>query len=195
MIQGAKNWNGYGLLYTQENNAFEILVPGLEYCGATAAVNCLSALYGGDLFRNIAIQPEDYLTAFLLNPSNIDMFKKILPLNYGVGAGKTPPNRVRNLFPYAVEKCFGARAEVRGGSTFESVARELWNGNTVELCIPGHYIAAVAYNDAGKIGFKDSWAADTWPEGIGKPDADGNRWFEKRHFDSISREVVVYFKQ
>lgn len=194
MIQGAKYWNDKDRLYVQENNSFEVLLPGLEYCGPTAAVNCIAALYE-DPFKGIVIQPEDYLTAFLLDPHNLEMWKKIAPMNYGFASGQTPPNRVRQLDPYAVERCFGVRAEYKMGGTFEKVASELWNGNAVKLCIPGHYIAAIAYDaEQRQIGFKDSWVNDRWPGGDTIPDVNNNKWFEKKHFEVISTNYVVYYK-
>jgi hypothetical protein len=194
IIQGARYWNDADRLHVQENNSFEILVPGLEYCGPTAAANCIEALYE-DVAPWCVIQLEDYLTAFFLDRGNIPMFNNIRPLPYGLGAGQWPPNEIPQLYPYAVRRCFNVESEYREHGTFEDVAKEVLSGNAVQLCIPGHFIAALAYDSqTGQIGFKDSWVGDRWPGGSSIQDALGNKWFSKDHFDVVNKWYIVYRK-
>jgi hypothetical protein len=195
IIQGARYWNDADRLHVQENNAFEILVPGLEYCGPTAAVNCIEALY-----ENVApwckIQLEDYLTAFFLDQKNWGMFGQIRPLPYGLGLSQWPPNEIPQLYPYAVRQCFDVSAEYRENGTFEEVAKEIWNGNAVQLCPPKHFIAGIAYDSQMKtIGFKDSWVNDRWPGGATVVDQLNNKWFnQKQYEDVVARWYILYRK-
>jgi hypothetical protein len=202
MIQGAKYWDNKKKTYSkQSNNAIETLVPGLEYCGPTAATICDDALtdekeiknqYGG----NWIPQKEDSLSLFFIDESNWDMFRKIRgDVIYGhkKGAGQYPPNEIPQLYPYAVQQMFGLRGEFRFKALFESVAKELWEGNAVQLCLdkPGHFIAAVAYDEATKeIIYNDPWP-ERWPDGNGF-----NRRMGKAEFESNMKNFyIVYYKR
>jgi hypothetical protein len=55
---------------------------------------------------------------------------------------------------------FGVKATFQFGNDFNKIASYLANGNAVQLCLinPGHYIAAVAYDDEKQeIIFNDPW--------------------------------------
>jgi hypothetical protein len=194
IIQGAKYWADKNKLHIQENNAFEILLPGLEYCGPTAAINCIEALYDNIARdKGIKIQLEDYLTAFMLDPNNLEMFNKIRALPYGFGAGKYPSNRIPQIYPYCVKQCFDVDAEYKEEGDYEKIAQLLWNGDAVQLCIPGHFIAALAYDSQiNQIGFKDSWTGDRWPTGNSVVDPVNNKWFTKTDFEKIAKWYIWY---
>jgi len=204
MIQGAKYWNDKKKTYSkQSNNAVETLIPGLEYCGPTAATMCDDSLtdapvlpdkneYGG-IWRP---QKEDDLTLFFIDESNWPMFRKIRnDVIYGhkKGAGQYPPNEIPQLYPYGVFHVFGLRGEFRWKNNFEDCAKELWNGNAVQLCLenPGHFIAAVAYDEVTKeIIYNDPWP-ERWPDGNGFNRRMGKDEFTK----NMKAFYIVYYKR
>jgi hypothetical protein len=204
MTQGAKYWFDKDRLYIQDNNAIETLVPGLEYCGPSAMINCIAALrdlentpmndYGG----RWEIQPEDYATAYFIDQRNVTHFKRI---RGDVDFRQYPPNRIPQYYPTAALNVFAHEARYCEGGTFETIAKLLWEGNAVQLCIksPGHYIAALAYDSSTmQIGFKDPWAGDRWPGGNTLADQNNNKWFDKDAFNDDEHGVqhwyIVYNK-
>jgi hypothetical protein len=83
----------------------------------------------------------------------------------------TPPdvwhgNEVPQFYPVAVPAVFGVTARFLWGSDFDRIAACLVEGKAVQLCLvkPGHYIAAVAYDDERReIIFNDPWP-DRFPD-------------------------------
>jgi hypothetical protein len=67
---------------------------------------------------------------------------------------------VPQFYPSAVEAVFGAKAVFEWGADFAGAAACLREGRAVQLCLvkPGHYIAAVAFDDESReIIFNDPW--------------------------------------
>jgi hypothetical protein len=108
-------------------------------------------------------QSEEVLMDFFNDPRNYAILKKARP--------DTPPdvwhgNEVPQFYPAAVEAVFGIKAYFRWLHDFGHVANELASGRAVQLCLvkPGHYIAAVAYDeDAREIIYNDPWP-DRFPD-------------------------------
>jgi hypothetical protein len=77
----------------------------------------------------------------------------------------TPPdvwygNEVPQFYPVAVPAVFAVGAEFFWGNDFDKISAWLVQGKAVQMCLvkPGHYIAAVAYDDqAQEIIFNDPW--------------------------------------
>jgi hypothetical protein len=94
---------------------------------------------------------------FFNDPRNYEALKKARP--------DTPPevwhgNEVPQFYPIAVKAVFGVKAAFEWGAEFTKVAAYLQAGKAVQLCLvkPGHYIAAVAFDqDTREIIFNDPW--------------------------------------
>jgi len=89
------------------------------------------------------------------DPRNYEALRRARP--------ETPPesyhgNEVPQFYPAAVRAVFGAEAEFLWG--LGALPAFLQAGRAVQLCLaqPGHYIAAVAYDDAaGEVVYNDPW--------------------------------------
>jgi hypothetical protein len=161
---GAKYYLDRSRYHSQENNAIETLIPGLEYCGPTAAINCVASLLdkyefsvGG--WNNPPPQPEDLLTLFFIEHENWDEFNDIRPLNLD----KIPPNRVPQYYPLAVTTLY---PEIECEFIwFPDLGKDPWDyiinkieSSTFQLCEPGHYVCAHGFDpDMGVLLKKDSW--------------------------------------
>jgi hypothetical protein len=94
---------------------------------------------------------------FFNDPRNYESLKKARP--------DTPPdvwhgNEVPQFYPVAVPAVFGVKAQFLWGNDFDKIAACLAQGRSAQLCLvkPGHYIAAVAYDDeAQEIIYNDPW--------------------------------------
>jgi hypothetical protein len=166
MIKGVRYWNIRDHYYIQTNNPTEELLRKrsdggwLVSCGPSAAVCCLAARGHDVEIRcpgTYRPQGEEVLMDFFNDPRNYDALKRVRP--------DTPPgtwhgNEVPQFYPAAVQAVFGARAEFVWGNDFDKIAAHLMQGKAIQLCLvtPGHYIAAVAYdNEADEIIYNDPW--------------------------------------
>lgn len=168
MIKGCFRWNDRERAYfTQVNNALESLLKAkdgkswLESCGPTTMINCLAAegvQVDGLKICTWAPQPEDIVTLYLNDPRNSEKFKKA---RQNLEPGTIPGNRVPQYYPDAAEDLYGVQALYSEGKLpFDQLAAFLKRGVAVQLCLvnPGHYIAAVAFDDeAQEIIFNDPW--------------------------------------
>jgi hypothetical protein len=168
MIRGVRFWNDRDCYYVQTNNPTEEILrkrsdgPWLVSCGPSAAVCCVAAM-GHDVdVRCPGVyrpQGEEVLMDFFNDPRNYEALKKARP--------DTPPdvwhgNEVPQFYPVAVPAVFGVKAAFRWGHDFGHAASCLEGGKAVQLCLvkPGHYIAAVAWDDETReIIFNDPWPA------------------------------------
>lgn len=167
MIKGVKFWNDRDCYFVQTNNPTEeILRKGrndgvwLVSCGPSAAVTCIAAM-GFDVEvktpGGYKPQSEEVLMDFFNDPRNYPQLKAARP--------ETPPdmwhgNEIPQFYPVAVPAVFGVKACFVWKAPFDTVAAELQAGKAVQLCLkkPGHYIAAVAYDDErDEIIFNDPW--------------------------------------
>lgn len=186
MIIGAKYWNKD--FYSQKNNAFELqnkmkygekikvgnkTIHYTETCGPSAAINCIAAL-GCDLSW-CRIQPEDELTCW--------MFTHIPELLKIRNVPQMLPNEVPQFYPYSVGELFNVKAEFKWFKNWEGFKNKIISGNTIEVCIPGHYIACVAYDDiTDEIIYHDSWAGKS------------KRFNEEYYARKVSRWIIEYKK-
>lgn len=174
MIHGARLWNDRKTFFTQTNNALEELLrkrseaSPLESCGPTAAVNCMAVL---DYNLKILCpgpwwpQPEDVLTDWFNDPRNYD---KMQATRKDISPYALPGNRVPQYYPIAVKDVFGARCDFAWLNCFGSLSDYLIKGYPLQLCFksPGHYIAAVAWDDeTGEIIYRDPWPGRTGTDG------------------------------
>jgi hypothetical protein len=102
-------------------------------------------------------QGEEVLMDFFNDPRNYAALKAERP--------DTPPdvwhgNEVPQFYPVAVPAVFGVTARFEWGNDYYHIASYLAEGKAVQLCFvkPGHYIAAVAYDDEKQeIIYNDPW--------------------------------------
>jgi len=177
MITGAPNWSDRARYFTQTNNPTEEQLrksgadSWLETCGPTAAVNCLAAL-GVPLeivcpgpYRP---QPEEVLADFFNDPRNYDALRRE---RRDVNPEGIQGNRVPQYYPLAVREVFGASGRFSFGGSWASVVQLIKDGHAAQICLksPGHYLAAVAYDDEkGEIIYHDSWPARVGGDGFAR---------------------------
>jgi len=195
MIKGVKFWSYRDCYFVQTNNPTEEILRKssdgvwLVSCGPSAAVTCIAAM-GFDVEvktpGGYKPQSEEVLMDFFNDPRNYPALQKVRP--------ETPPdvwhgNEVPQFYPVAVTAVFGVKARFERGAVFETVASELQNGKAVQLCLkkPGHYIAAVAYDDvADEVIFNDPWPR-RFKDGNGF-----NRRLSKADFSNVKPFRIVY---
>ncbi len=196
MIHGAKFWDDRELYYVQTNNPSEQLLKKreeegwLESCGPTAAINCLAALgYILNVYcpGSYKPQPEEILMDFFNDPRNYDELEKI---RHDVDPVSFPGNRIPQYYPYAVQQVFNAIGTFVWLSGFERIVQYLTHGYAAQLCLvdPGHYIAAVAYDDTtNEIIYNDSWP-DRFPDRNGYHRHMGPEEFR----NNVKKFAIVY---
>jgi hypothetical protein len=175
MIKGVQFWNDRDCYYTQTNNPTEEILrkrsdgSWLVSCGPSAAVTCIAAM--GFNVRcgcpgGYVPQSEEVLMDFFNDPRNYAALTAARP--------DTPPdvwhgNEAPQFYPVAVKSVFGVNARFEWGNDYSRITGYLAEGKAVQLCLvkPGHYIAAVAYDDERQeIIFNDPWPA-RFPDGNG----------------------------
>lgn len=175
MIRGAPHWSDRSRYYTQTNNPTEEMLRKsgnssyLETCGPTAAVNCLASLGVPVAIRcpgPYRPQPEEVLVDYFNDPRNYDALRIERD---NLDPASLPGNRVPQYYPLAVREVFGSKASFHWGKSWENIKNKLEHGHAVQLCLrkPGHYIAAVAFDDStDEIIFHDSWPARVGGDGF-----------------------------
>ncbi|MBN1699416.1 MAG: C39 family peptidase [Spirochaetales bacterium] len=199
MIKGARRWNDrYETFYTQTNNPTEGLLKKLvkkltagwlETCGPTAACSCLAAVgYGLSITTPGGYSPqhEEILSDFLNDPRNYAKLEEIRK-----GVEHIPGNRIPQFYPFAVKEVYGAKGKFMWLKGLEEIARILQSGKAIQLCLkkPGHYIAAVAYDDeTNEIIFNDPW-----PQRSGLKKGGFNERMDRREYETnVHSFIVVY---
>lgn len=192
MIRGARLWADRDTYYMQANNPTEELLrkrveqSRLESCGPTAAVNCLAVL-GYDLRVSCPgpwrPQPEEILMDWFHDPRN---YEKLAAVRQDINPLQTPGNRVPQYYPPAVADVFGARADFAWVDRFDLIGEYLCKGYALQICLknPGHFVAAVAYDDeTDEVIYRDPW-----PDRL--PDHNG---FNRRlDLDEYTRNIKRY---
>jgi hypothetical protein len=192
MITGTKLWNSRDCYYVQTNNPTEEYLRKngnknwLVSCGASAAVGCIAAMGNKVTVSCPGIyepQSDEVLMDYFNDPRNYEALRKIRQ--------DTPPekwngNEVPQFYPQGVLSVFGVKAEFLWGNDFAKIASFLKAGRAVQLCLvtPGHYIAAVAYDDDKR----EIIINDPWPGRFG----DGNG-FNRRMNGTEGRANVKPF--
>jgi len=195
MITGAKLWNDRSTYFRQDNNPTETMLKKmggkwLETCGPTAAANCLAAL-GYDLTITCpggwVPQPEEILEDFLNDPRN---YPDMRAVRSNLDPASIPGNRVPQYYPLAVSRVFKALGNYVESHSFDALVDHLSKGMAVQLCLmtPGHYIAAVAYDDETH----EVLYRDPWPERF----ADGNgfnRRMSATEFQANTKSFAIIY--
>ena len=195
MIKGVKFWNARDCYFVQTNNPTEEILRKrsdgvwLVSCGPSAAITCIAAM-GFDVEvktpGDYKPQSEEVLMDFCNDPRNYPALQKVRP--------ETPPdmwhgNEIPQFYPVAVQSVFGVKARFEWTAPFEKVIAELQAGKAVQLCLknPGHYIAAVAYDDErDEIIFNDPWPG-RFKDGNGF-----NRRLKRVDFSNVKPFRIVY---
>lgn len=195
MIKGVKFWSDRECYFVQTNNPTEEIVRKrsdgvwLVSCGPSAAVTCIAAM-GFDVevktLGGYKPQSEEVLMDFFNDPRNYSKLKAARP--------ETPPdmwhgNEIPQFYPVAVQSVFGVTAHFEWKADFDKVAAELSAGKAVQLCLkkPGHYIAAVAYDDErDEMIFNDPWPG-RFKDGNGF-----NRRLKRVDFSNVKPFRIVY---
>lgn len=195
MIKGARFWNERLCYHVQTNNPTEQylkklgVAAWLQTCGPTAAVNCLDALG-----YKIALttpggykpQPEEVLTDFFNDPANVERFK---PIRSDIEV--TPGNYWPALYPAAVREVFGARAMcLIQFKDWKKLVENIVAGSAVQLHLvkPGHYVAAVAYDDATR----ELVIWDSWPREANNFDGFGLR-MDQTEYERNVRDFIIRY--
>jgi hypothetical protein len=192
VIKGAKYWNDNAKYYIQTNNPTEETlrkrtVPGfLESCGPTSAINCISAMGYNLSIKCPGVyepQPEEILMDYFNDPRNYDKLTAARP---GTPAKDWLGNEIPQFYPVAIKDVFGVDCKFDWISDFNKIAEFLKSGKAVQLCLktPGHYVAAVAYNETSK----EIIINDPWPGRF----ADGNGFNKIITFDEYSKNVNAF---
>ena len=195
MIKGVQFWNDRACYFVQSNNPTEEILRKrsdgiwLVSCGPSAAVTCIAAM-GFDVEvktpGGYKPQSEEVLMDFFNAPRNYSQLKAARP--------ETPPdmwhgNEIPQFYPVAVQSVFGIKARFEWTAPFEKVIAELQAGKAAQLCLknPGHYIAAVAYDDErDEIIFNDPWPG-RFKDGNGF-----NRRLKRVDFSNVKPFRIVY---
>jgi hypothetical protein len=196
MITGTKFWNHRECYYVQIDNPTEEYLRKngnknwLVSCGASAGVTCIAAMGNDVTVRcpgQYQPQSDEVLMDYFNDLRNYDMLRNIRK--------DTPPetwngNEVPQFYPAAVSAVFGVKAEFLWGNDFERIASILQSGRAVQLCLvkPGHYIAAVAYDDVKReIIFNDPW-----PGRFSDRNGFNRRMGEAEYKSNVKPFMIVY---
>lgn len=201
MITGAKYWNDRGkAFFIQTDNPTDSLLRKvlkkfdpyyLETCGPTASCSCLAALgYNLEIQTpgGYKPQPEEVLQDWLNDPNTAGIREGIRK-----GVGYLPGNRIPQFYPEAVHQVFNVKGAIFSwsGTSWDKITKYLQEGKTVQLCLkrPGHYIAAVAFDDeTGEIVFNDPW-----PQRRGLVNGGFNEHLDREEFSrNIQGYCIVY---
>jgi hypothetical protein len=196
MIKGARFWNARDCYYIQTNNPTEEILrkrsdgPWLVSCGPSAALCCLAALGHDTEVRcpgPYKPQAEEILMDYFNDPRNYAALRAARP--------DTPPeswhgNEVPQFYPVAVPAVFGVGAQFYFAHDFGGVADRLQAGQAVQLCLvkPGHYIAAVAYDDQAR----EIIYNDPWPGRFSDGNGFNRRLGEAEFKDNVKPFLIVY---
>ena len=164
MIYGIKYYNDQSRYHIQSNNPLEEALRKkgvknyLESCGPTTAVNILDGM-GYDITIKCpgVYQPqsEEVLTDCFNDPINAAEFAKIRP-----GVSSYLYNEIPQFYPYAVQMVFGQRCVFDYWAGVNELINHLKEGRGLQICQPGHFVAAVAYDDSTN----EFIINDPWPE-------------------------------
>ncbi|MFX1587228.1 MAG: hypothetical protein ACFFC1_03650 [Promethearchaeota archaeon] len=192
MIKGAKEWDKW--FFIQDNNLFEVMSKKVggrmlyETCGISSAINCVATLGTNMLIKSpggYQVQPETALLDWFWNPDTQELQEKIRS-----GVDKIPDQRIPQYYPEAVKQVFNVKAEFHWGSDWDMAIYELQKGNTIQLCIPGHYIALVAYDTTTKeIIWLNSWPGDKRNKRGGNKERMSKDYFDK----NTSKYYNIFF--
>ena len=167
MIKGTRFWNDeprFDLDQTDNSIEASLRRYGARVtavaCGPTAAANCLLAMgtpVGTKTPGGWQPQIADVLTLWFHDARNWPTLRAVREATDPESTVYSP-HEIPQFYPAAVAGVFGVCCSFEWLNQFESVIRRLSSGMAVQLCLPGHYIAAVAYDDeTEEIIYHDSY--------------------------------------
>jgi len=161
MINGILHWNNKNIRYSQNKNASDNMIKKvlsenniltkynwLEMCGISAFCTIIEGM--GFIIEKdypdvlgLGIQLDDYLAMFMNDPKNDHIFS----------GGNTFDNRVMRNYKTLFAMMFKYGIAVYSEWTWESLTAEIFKGNGALICKkkPGHYVAAIAYDNKKDI--------------------------------------------
>lgn len=196
MIHGAKHWNDLSRYYVQTNNPTEEILRKrsdgnwLVSCGPSAAVGCLAAMGHPISIKcpgRYQPQPEETLMDYFNDPRKYKNLQRARP---EINPAEWHGNEIPQFYTIAVPEVFGVDADFRWCNSINKVATELFKGHAVQLNLetPGHYIAAVAWDDQTReIIFNDPWP-------VRFPNKDGfNRRMSEEEFRTNTKPFIIVY--
>ena len=123
----------------------------LESCGVNAMTNCLGVTLEGRriidrLTQTMGIYKQQFphiLIGYLNDPNN---YKKMKELRDNLDPRLLQGNRVPQYYYLVALEVCGIRAHFEWGCSIEKVKEYLYLRHPVQVCEPGHYLAAVSYD-------------------------------------------------
>lgn len=197
MIRGLPGWENRDLYYTQSNNSIEAFNKSsgktkgwTESCGPTSATTLVAMLGTVVEFTTPGgwkPQPEQVLWDYLNDPRNHKKFQAARP---NLVPGTYPGNQIPQYYPIAVLEVFGRTAVFKEGVTFEKVAAWVSGGQGVQLLlkVPGHFIPAVAYDEASS----ELIFHDPYPERFPDKNGFGKRLTRAEFQTNVQSYAVLY---
>lgn len=167
MIKGARLWDQESRFdLDQTDNSIELTLGrygatlSAVTCGPTAAINCLLAIDAAvDTETSGGWQPQaaDVLALWFHDPRNWPALRAVRE-ETDPESTVYSPHEVPQYYPPAVEAVFGARCDFLWLNKWSSIVSRIGSGMAIQLCLPGHYIAAVAYDDeSDELIYHDSY--------------------------------------
>ena len=206
MKLGITNWEDKNIRYDQTRNSIETIIKKIkleirkkenadiklgyyESCGVSAFCTLMEGmgfLKESDypsLPNGKTIQFDDWVMMYLNDPKN----------SFSTDVDQMDNRLFKNYVKLGLE-LFDCKADYVKRPSWNDIANHLKTGDGVQLCLikPGHYIAAIAYDDQDdKIIFHDSWGK--------RAGLKNNGYFEeldKTGFDKNVKEyAVIYHKK
>jgi hypothetical protein len=166
MIRGCKHWESRKITrYVQTNNAVEQILKKsgvknwLESCNLESATMIIAAM-GHDIDvqtpGGATIQPADAAILWANDPANYEKLKGARNLDGDRWMG----NEIPQWIPVIVHEVFGVKAQYEIPLSWKQLTEFLVGSHGVELHLvnPGHFIAALAYDDeTNEIIYNDPW--------------------------------------
>lgn len=207
-IIGAKYCLDKDGMFSQENNAIEMLVPGLMYCFPTADINAIYSKYGREAVdiplkgagRN---QPEDELTLFMINTNNWEDFRRIrgdvrYSMIHSPKQGLFHPTTIPQIHPYCIKMVLDIDCDfywrwdknISNALWFDYIAERVTSGDTFTMVEknPGHAICIHGYSKENDcLVKKDPWIS-RFPDGSGF-----NKLITREVFNENYEDYVIHF--
>jgi len=197
-MQGIKNHANPKIRYEQTRNSVEAMILRilkerlrkdnkpigyLESCGACAfccLMEGMGYLQSKDYFTFPAgarVQMDDAVMLYLNDPDR--------------GYSEIMRNRLAMAYRAAAWDLYNVSAKIVDPCTFDMMVAELKKGHGVQFCLenPGHWLAAIAYDDVHReIVYMDSWGSRPGLKNGGV----NERLTEDEYKSNVKKFMVVY---
>ena len=144
--------NEYRVLISQMKKKYPDLHWGwLESCGANAMTNCLGVTVRGRQIIDRLIptlgpyqqQFPHIITGYLNDPNN---WEKMKAIRSNLDPSIIQGNRVPQYYELVARYICNITAHFEWGCSFDQIAEYLRHQFPVQVCEPGHYLAAAGFN-------------------------------------------------